>query len=413
MPSKTLIYAAEILHHARSGSTFGLDIPEAKPDMARLQQRKREIIADFADYRVQQLTQNKFHLVREHARFLDERTIELSQTGQRLTASRFIIATGSVQQWPDIPGLDSPGIWTSDEVLDLDYLPESVIVLGGGVIACELAQYLRRLGSKVTMIQRSNRILREASDDAAAVIEHAFADESLRVYTGTTLKSIEKTSVGFRVNFDYLDKPLTAEAAHVFNALGRRPNTASLNLDAAGVKTSRNGGIIVNQQQQSSNPHIYAVGDCCGPIEIVHLAIMQGEVAAQHAAGKNPPPVDYEKLVQVVFTDPQVASAGLTEDIIKARGIDYAVATYPFDDHGKSILMEAKYGYVRVFAQKSDGLILGAECVGKDAGELIHSMAVAVALNAKCGDLLKAHWYHPTLSEIWTYPLEDLEVECR
>src|SRR5690606_32167029 len=128
--------------------------------------------------------------------------------------------------------------------------------------------------------------------------------------------------------------------------------------------------------------------------------------------GKIPRPVDYDKMTQVVFTDPQVASTGLTEEIIKERGIAYAKATYPFDDHGKSILMEAKYGYVRVFARIGDGLIPGAAGGGKDAGELIHSMAVAVALNATCEGLLKAHWYHPTLSEIWTYPIEDLDVEC-
>jgi len=159
--------------------------------------------------------------------------------------------------------------------------------------------------------------------------------------------------------------------------------------------------------QQTSNPRVTASGDVAGPHEIVHVAILQGETAAKHATGRAAERVDYDSLCGVVFTDPQIGAVGLSENQLKERGIDYLVADYPFDDHGKSILMEAKYGYVKVFADRN-GVVLGAECVGKDAGELIHAMAVAVTLKAKVRDLLKVHWYHPTLSEIWSYPLEDI-----
>jgi pyruvate/2-oxoglutarate dehydrogenase complex dihydrolipoamide dehydrogenase (E3) component len=134
---------------------------------------------------------------------------------------------------------------------------------------------------------------------------------------------------------------------------------------------------------------------------------MQGETAANHALQRNPPPVDYSGLVTVAFTDPQVATAGHTEADLIAQDIEYLAADYPFDDHGKSILMEALYGYVKVFCDRH-GHVLGAECVGKDAGELIHTMAVAIQLKARVHDLIKVHWYHPTLSEIWAYPLEEL-----
>ena len=163
--------------------------------------------------------------------------------------------------------------------------------------------------------------------------------------------------------------------------------------------------------QQTSNPRIYACGDVTGPHEIVHIAIMQGELAARHATGRAAAPVNYDNLLSVVFTDPQVGSVGLSEAQLKARGVDYLSADYPFDDHGKSILMEAKAGYVKVFAERATGVILGAECVSKDGGELIHAMAVAVTLKATVKDLLKVHWYHPTLSEIWSYPLEAIADE--
>jgi pyruvate/2-oxoglutarate dehydrogenase complex dihydrolipoamide dehydrogenase (E3) component len=181
-----------------------------------------------------------------------------------------------------------------------------------------------------------------------------------------------------------------------------------LNLEAAGVTVKPNGQISVNEYQQTANPTVYAAGDVCGPFEIVHIAIMQGETAARHATGRNAEPVNFETRTSVVFTDPQVASAGIPLAEARKMGIDIVEADYPFDDHGKSILMEAKYGYVKAWAERSTGRIIGAQCVGKDAGELIHALAVGISMKATAGDLLKVHWYHPTLSEIWSYPLEDI-----
>ncbi len=177
------------------------------------------------------------------------------------------------------------------------------------------------------------------------------------------------------------------------------------------METKDSGHIRVNDMQQTANPRIYAAGDVAGPYEIVHLAIMQGEVAANHACGKNPDPVNYDIKTGVVFTDPQIASAGISLEEAKERGMDVVSADYPFDDHGKSILMEAKYGYVKAWKDRATGKLVGSEAVGKDAGELIHAMAVGITLGATPAELLRVHWYHPTLSEIWSYPLEDLVTE--
>lgn len=413
MPSKTLIYAAEVLHHARRGAMLGLDIPSAEPDMQALQLRKRAIIEDFATYRSEQLESSAFTLLRDYARFISPEAIRLEQSGEEITAGFFVVATGSVPHFPPVPGLDHPDVWTSDAVLDLDYLPDSVAVLGGGVVACELAQYLRRIGSRVVQIQRSPRILKESSREAAEVIEATFAEEGIQLYTDTSLHRIERTDIGFRVHFRHIAHEAVVDVAHVACMLGRKPATARMGLAEAGVELLASGHIKVDPMQRSTNPRIYAAGDVCGPVEIVHLAIMQGEVAAQHATGTTPEPVNYDIMSQVFFTDPQVASVGLDEAQLKERDIPFEQAIYPFNDHGKSILMNAGHGHVRVFARKTDGLILGAECVGRDAGELIHPMIVALALGAHCRQLLKAHWYHPTLSEIWTYPLEDLAELCQ
>jgi pyruvate/2-oxoglutarate dehydrogenase complex dihydrolipoamide dehydrogenase (E3) component len=199
-------------------------------------------------------------------------------------------------------------------------------------------------------------------------------------------------------------------APHLLNALGRRPNTKGLGLDKAGVELKRSGHIDCDDFQQTSNPKIWASGDVAGPHEIVHIAILQGELAARKATDRRGEAVNYDTLLGVVFTDPQIGTVGLSEKQLKERGIDYLSADYPFDDHGKSILMEAKRGYVKIFADQN-GVVLGAECVGKDGGELIHSIAVGVTLKASVTDLLRVHWYHPTLSEIWSYPLEDIQEE--
>ncbi len=412
MPSKTLLYIADVLHHARHGAKFGLEIPSAKADMAAVHERKKRIIGEFADYRAGQLQSGKFELYRHSARFVDDKTILLDD-GSELTADAFLVSTGSVVNFPPLAGLKEDSAIISDNVLDLDHLPESVIVLGGGVVACELAQFLNRMGSKVIQIQRNPMILKEGSPEAARVVMQAFRDEGIELHTGTKITKIEKTGDRFQVAFQANGQEVTREATYLFNAMGRKPNTANLGLDHARVELLPSGHLKTNSFQQSTNPRIYAAGDCAGPHEIVHVAIMQGEVAARHAAGLNPEPVNYDHLTKVIFTDPQVAATGITETDLKASNVPFLSADYPFNDHGKSILMEAKYGYVKVWADQSNGTVLGAECVGKDAGELIHSMTVAVALKANVFDLLKAHWYHPTLSEIWTYPLEEIAEELK
>ncbi|MGJ3244179.1 MAG: dihydrolipoyl dehydrogenase family protein [Opitutales bacterium] len=411
MPSKTLIYGAEILHHARHADRFALDIPEARPKMPAFQDRKKAIIGDFAAYRQEQLASDRFRLYRAHARFVDPHTIELTD-GTRIHGERFLIATGSVVATPPVPGLAETPHWTSDDVLDLDFVPESVIVLGGGVVACELAQYLNRLGSRVIQIQRSERILKDATPEGARVVEQAFRDEGIELFTGTKITGIRRLNTEVEVVFEHGGQTVTRTTAFLFNALGRKPAVDGLDLDRAGVRLRPSGHIEANAFQQTAAPHIYAAGDVCGPVEIVHIAILQGEAAARHALGHAQQPMDFDGPAHVIFTDPQFAGVGLSLEKARARGYDPVAADFPFDDHGKAILMEARYGYVKVVADKKDGAVLGAECVGKDAGELIHAMAVAVALKTTVHAMKAVQWYHPTLSEIWDYPLDELREAC-
>ena len=408
MPSKTLLYMAEVLHLAQKGRTFGLKIPSAKADMKAIHARKKRIIREFADYRVQALQSGRFELIRAHARFVDPHTIELT-SGAKIRARHFLIGTGSRVSVPPVPGLSDANFWTSDDVLDLDFIPPSVVVLGGGIVACELAQFLNRIGSRVTLVQRSQNILRDHSADASTVVQQAFVDEGIELFAGTQLTQISEDRRGFSVEFVHDGRKVRRRAAHLFNALGREPNTAALNLAAAGIATRPNGQVRTNLWQQTTARHIYAAGDCSGPAEIVHVAIQQAELAARHAAGIGGlKPVDYSLLLNVVFTDPQLATIGRLERDLTTAGASHLVASYPFNDHGKSILMDANYGYVKVIAEPGRGRILGAEIVGKDAGELIHAFSGPLGMRATVFDLLRAPWYHPTLAEIVTYPLEEI-----
>ncbi|AHF89703.1 pyridine nucleotide-disulfide oxidoreductase [Opitutaceae bacterium TAV5] len=418
MPSKTLLHVAEILHRARHSARLGIRAPGATIDMKALHRWKKKVIGDFTAYREKAMFSGGFTVLRHYARFIDPHTLELDN-GQRLRAEKFLIGTGSRVSVPaSVPGLADTPHWTSDDVLDLAHIPESVIVLGGGIVAVELAQFLNRIGTRTTIIQRSPHLLRDHSAEAAGVIATAFRDEGIELHTGTRLLAVRATATGVTVTFGHRGKKHVRRARHLLNALGREPATQGLGLAAAGVALDDGGRIRTNRWQQTSQPHIYAGGDVCGPHEIVHLAVAQGELAARHAFAANPnpgpgparrlKPVASQPLLGVVFTDPALATIGARESELRERKTPYIAASYPFDDHGKSIVMDAHYGYVKLLAEPKRGRLLGAEIVGRDAGELIHLFTGPLTLGATAADLLRAPWYHPTLAEIVTYPLEEI-----
>jgi pyruvate/2-oxoglutarate dehydrogenase complex dihydrolipoamide dehydrogenase (E3) component len=305
------------------------------------------------------------------------------------------------------------GYLTSDEALTLARPPKSLIVLGGGAVAVEFAQFFARFDVHVTLIQRSEHILRDFDTDAAAELEKVFRRAGMTVFTNTKLLDAGRDGDLKGVTFEHGGKSVRVNAEEILFALGRISNTASLHLDKAGVKTDR-GRIVTNERMQTSAPHIYAAGDCTGPHEIVHIAIQQGEIAAHNIAHPNQPrAMDYRLLTSVVFTDPQIGIVGLTEKEAKACNVPYFTASYPFSDHGKSLIMEAKDGFVKLLAEPRSGEILGGCCVGPMGGELIHEIIAAMAKRMTVHELAAMPHYHPTLAEIWTYPAEELAQKTR
>ena len=408
MPTKALLYAAEVMHLASHPETWGIRTEGATFDFAKVMARKDALIKDFADYRAQQLAGGKFKFIRANARFLDAHTVELS-TGEKVAAKHFVLATGSRVAPSPLPQLDELGYLTSDDALTLKRLPKSLLLLGGGPIACEFAQFFARFGVKVTIIQRSAQLLTASDADAAGALEKVFQREGITLFTGTKLLDARRLGGLKEVAFEQGGKTLRVQAEEILFALGRVPNVASLALENAGVQTEH-GRITTNARMQTTAPHIYAAGDCTGRHEIVHIAIQQGETAAFNIAGQLRQ-MDYRLLVEVVFTEPQLAIAGLTEKSAAARGILYLAASYPFNDHGKSLIMDAKDGFVKLLADPKTGEILGGACVGPVGGELIHEIVVAMAGHMTVHQFAVIPHYHPTLAEIWTYPAEELATQ--
>jgi pyruvate/2-oxoglutarate dehydrogenase complex dihydrolipoamide dehydrogenase (E3) component len=417
MPSKALLYAAEILHLARAGKTWGLRIPKAGFNFKAVMARKKGMVEEFAHYRRQQLTGGQFKLLRAQARFLDAHTLALSTNEGRapksLTAKYFVISTGSVVAPAPLPGLQKIGFLTSDEALALPRLPKSLIILGGGPVAVELAQFFCRFDVKVALIQRGEHLLRDGDADAALALEKAFRREGIELYTNTKLLGTFRKGRGRGITFQYRNQIKRVEAAEILLATGRIPATDGLGLENIGVHTEA-GRIVTNARMQTSAPHIYAAGDCTGPHQIVHIGVEQGEIAARNIIqpGKKQS-IDYRLLCSVVFTDPQVAVAGLTEGRARGLNIPYLAASHPFNDHGKAMIMGTKDGFVKLLADPGTGEILGGACVGPLAGELIHEIIAVMRGRMTVGELAAMPHYHPTLAEIWTYPAAELAEKVR
>ena len=415
MPSKTLLESGHRAEAIRRAGEFGLRAEYLGADGVAIRARKRHLIGGFADHRREQLENGKFDFIRGEAAFADANTIEVQLLAggvRRLMAHAFLIATGSRVQWHEVPGLRETGFWTSDDVLDSEHIPASVVVLGGGAVALEIASYYAGIGSRVSVIQRGGQVLKESDADVAAAVTEALEHRGIEILRDTKLLHAGRADGLKRVHFLHGGAERFVEAEEIIYALGREAAIESLQLARAGVTTDRRT-IVADVHQRCGSEHIYAAGDVCGPFEVVHSAILQGELAARNAARAlhrldGPLEESDDRLALfAVFTEPQVAAVGLTEREARAKH-DIVVAKHPFADHGKSLIHGAIRGFVKLIAERHTRRIIGASCVGPEASELIHEIVVAMHFGATAGDLARIPHYHPTLSEIWTYPAEEL-----
>ena len=415
MPSKTLIESANRFLTLRRAKEFGLSAGHVAFDSRAIIQRKRELVAEFAKHRAQQLTAGKFKFTRGRAEFTDSHhlKVKLRTWGEEEIEGRtFLICTGSVLNLMELRGLAEAGFLDSETALDSERFPRSIIVLGGGAIALEFAHFYNALGLEVTVLQRSNQVLKEADPDLAEALVTTFRKRGIRVISGTKLIRFERTASGKNVWYERNGEEQVAEADEIFYALGRKAAIQGLGLEKAGVETNKQKAVVVNDRLQTSQPHIFAAGDVTGLYEIVHIAIQQAEIATRnaksHLEGKVQVAIDYRLKMFIMFTEPQMAVVGMTEREAAEQGLDVRVARHPFADHGKSIVRGELDGFVKLIVNAKNGEIVGGAVIGPDASELIHEIAVAMNFHSTAATLASIPHYHPTLSEIWTYPAEEL-----
>jgi pyruvate/2-oxoglutarate dehydrogenase complex dihydrolipoamide dehydrogenase (E3) component len=406
MPSKTLIATGDAAHEIRHARELGVHAGEPTVDFAAVMARKREIIQGFADYRIAGI--ETFPVFHGEASF--ESPHKLRVGDDVLEGKSFVIATGSTIVPPLFPGLVETGYIESDDALELDAPPKSLVILGGGYVSAELGQFYARIGVPTSIVIRSHQLLTDEDSDIGEGLTEYFRQEGIAVETDAIVSHVSRGADGLKiVHFlkDGVEK--TVSAHEIFYALGRIPTIAGLNLEAAGVQYHAITGVVIDDTMRTSQPHIFAVGDVTGQFALVHIAIQQGELAARNAFHNGKERIDYSlSKTHTVFTDPQVAIVGETEKELQRAGTPYIVASYPFNDHGKAISIGKTKGFVKMMADPDDGRILGAAILGPDGSDLIHELIVAMYYRSTVFDFVKIPHLHPTLAEIWTYPAEEL-----
>ena len=411
MPSKTLLASSDAIMDMREAIELGIHAGDIAIDFPHIMARKHELIKSFADYRIEGLRQ--FPLYEGPARFISPHEVEVGGDIV-LEAKKFVIATGSVVAPAAVPGLSEAGFIDSDAALELERLPESLIVLGGGYTACELGQFFARMGVKTSIVLRSPHLLSGEDHDIGEALTEYFREEGIEVHTSTQITRAG-TRNGKKVAYvvhEGVDGEIEAE--EFLYCLGRVPNFDGLNLEVAGVALHNITGIKTDDTMRTSNPDFYAIGDVAGKHMLVHVAIYEGEVAARNALTNANEPADYSLTgAHTIFSDPQVAVVGQTERELQSKGVAYVKGQYDFAEHGKAQCIGKTKGFVKIMAAADGGRILGAAVLGPHGSDLIHEMIVAMRYDATVAQFMRIPHLHPTLAEIWTYPAEECAAKLK
>ena len=411
MPSKAYIASSDAIHDVRNAGGLGVRVNgDVTVDMPFIAARKRMLIKEFADYRVEGIEQFPLHM--GHAAFISKTELKVGDD-LTLRAPKFIVATGSKIAPSRVPGLTETGYLDSDTVLEMETIPKSVVVLGGGYTACELGQFLSRMGAKTTMVIRAEHLLSHTDDDVGNALTGYFREEGIEVVDRASIHRVEKCGHKkvVHVSRDGVKREIVAD--EIFYALGRDPNVDGLDLDQAGVAFDLKAGIVVDSTMRTSNPEIFAIGDVMGEYPLVHVAIYQGEIAARNAVSGAREQADYRIVsAHAVFCDPQIGIVGATEKELQRDGVQYCVGRYDFAEHGKAMCLNKTHGFVKMMAETATGKILGAAVIGPQGSELIHEVIVAMNYHATVDEFMRIPHLHPTLAEIWTYPAEECAAMC-
>ena len=393
VPSKALIHAARTAHTARTGVSEGLLSTMPGIDFEQAIMQVEQAIATIQAYDDPERFRGYGCDVRfGKAQFVSPDSISVED--KIIRARRFVIATGSRPALPPIPLLEQAGFETSDSIFNRRDRPAHLSVIGAGPIGVELAQAFARLGSRVTVIETADRVLPASDPQVSSALQRVLEDEGIQVMTGTLVAGVHREGDmrQLRLSDDSL-----VETDRILVATGRRPVLHGLGLEAAGVEFSGEG-ISVDRRLRTSQKHIYAVGDVCGPYPFTHMAEYQAGIALANIVFRIPRKTDYRVVPQVVYTDPEVASVGLSENEAVAQGLRYEIAQFPLGKLDRAIIDRATNGFARILLRR--GRILGASLVGPHAGELVHELALAMRVKAKAREITELIHAYPTYAQL-------------
>jgi dihydrolipoamide dehydrogenase len=401
IPTKTLIYTAELLHNIHRSETFGIKVGSVDVDVAKMMERKNKVVKQLVSGVGTLFKKHNVELVQGSARLLDPHTVEvdLNDGGKRkITAQNIIVATGSAPALLPLPGFEiGKSVWTSNEALEMKAIPKSVLVIGGGAIGLEFGFTFARLGSQVTVVELMPQIVPASDTQMAKELEKSLKRAGLKIMTDSSVTRAEDIAEGKRVFIKTPDGEQSVDMEKVLVAVGRKPLTEGIGLEKLGIKTER-GRILVNEHMQTSVPSVYAIGDVVGEPMLAHIAWTEGEVAVDHALGKDAW-MDYRVFPACVYTMPELASVGMTEEQARQKHGDIKIGTFPFAANGKALGMAERDGFVKIIAEPKYNEILGVHILGPHATDLISEAVVAMQNEATVDEIIAAIHPHPTLSE--------------
>lgn len=400
IPTKVLLNTVDLYDTLiKDGPALGIDFENLGVNWQRLQDRKQQIVSNLVGGVEKLLKAKAITVLRGKATLTDEHnaTVELIDGSIEKVGFDFaILATGSKPTLVPIPGIDLEGIMTSDEILSLESLPESLCIVGGGVIGSEFASVFSRLGVKVTIVEMLPRIVATMDESIVEYLHYSLVDSGVDIKTETKVTKFEKDNGNIKIHLSSETGGSTMVAEQVLLAIGRRPVVKALGLESIDIKVDH--GITVNDQMQTSVKNIYAIGDCTGGVMLAHVASAQGIVAVENIMGLNSK-MDFKTIPYCVYTKPEVASVGMTEAMAKEQNIDYKIGSFPLSSSGKAMILNETEGLIKFIVEKETDEILGMHMVGPKATELIIEGALALRLEATVDEILTTIHAHPTLTE--------------
>ncbi|AMA72290.1 MULTISPECIES: dihydrolipoyl dehydrogenase [Aneurinibacillus] len=400
IPSKSLISAAKQYEQAKEASNIGINVEGVSVDMKKVQEWKQGVVKKLTGGVQTLLKGNGVEIIPGEALFVSENEVRVFH-GYDVNRYRFnhcIIATGS--RPIEIPALPfGERILSSTEALELDHIPEKLLVVGGGYIGIELGTVFAKLGSKVTVLEGMSNILPGFEKQMVQMVRKKLKKLGVEIHTEAMATKSEVTENGVKVTANIKDKEEVFEADYCLVTVGRRPNTDELGLEAINMKLTDRGLIEVDKQCRTNVPNIYAIGDVVAGPALAHKASYEGKVAAEVIAGL-PSEIDYMAIPAVVFSDPEMASVGLTEEQAKEEGYKVKTGRFSFAANGRALSVNEADGFVKVVANEEDGRVLGVQIVGPEASDLIAEAGLAIEMGATLEDIALTIHAHPTLSEV-------------